>query len=47
MTAKEQVNRDRVQEVFRNVFDESSLVVTEETAAADIPAWDHEIADPT
>ena len=30
----------RLQEVFRNVFDEESLVVARETTARDIEAWD-------
>ena len=30
----------RVQEVFRRVFDEPGLRVTDATTAADIPAWD-------
>lgn len=32
--------RDRVRSVFREVFDDPTIVVTERTAAADIPTWD-------
>ena len=31
--------KDRVQGVFRAVFEHPSLVVTEATTVADIPAW--------
>ena len=30
----------RLQEVFRNVFDDESLVIARETTAQDIEAWD-------
>jgi acyl carrier protein len=30
----------RLQEVFRNVFDDDSLMVARETTAQDIEAWD-------
>lgn len=30
----------QLQEVFRNVFDEDSLVIANETTAQDIEAWD-------
>ena len=32
--------RNRVQKVFREVFDDPKIVVTEHTTAADIPTWD-------
>jgi len=31
---------ERLQEVFRTVFDDDSLVLTHETTAADVPGWD-------
>ncbi len=31
---------ERLQEVFRTVFDDDSLVLTPETTAADVPGWD-------
>jgi len=31
---------ERLQEVFRAVFDDDSLVLTPETTAADVPGWD-------
>lgn len=30
----------RLQDVFRNVFDEDTLVISRETTAQDIEAWD-------
>lgn len=30
----------RLQEVFRNIFDDDSLTITRETTAQDIEAWD-------
>jgi len=30
----------RLEEVFREVFDDDALVLTDETTARDIPAWD-------
>lgn len=38
--AQEHEIRDRVQKVFREVFDDPALVVTERTVPPDIPAWD-------
>ena len=32
--------RERVQKVFREVFDDPELTVSEETVASDIPKWD-------
>ncbi len=32
--------RDEMQEVFRNVFGDDQLVLTDETTAADIEGWD-------
>ena len=32
--------RERVQNVFRDVFEDPLLLLTEKTAAADIPTWD-------
>lgn len=31
---------ERLQEVFRTVFDDDSIVLTPETTAADVPGWD-------
>jgi len=31
---------DRLQQVFREIFSDDTLVITDETTAADIPAWD-------
>jgi len=31
---------DRMQDVFRTVFNDQGLVLTEETTAHDIPGWD-------
>jgi acyl carrier protein len=31
---------DRLQDVFRDVFDDDSIVLRPETTAADIPGWD-------
>ncbi len=31
---------DRLQEVFRAVFDDPTIVITPETTADDIPGWD-------
>jgi len=31
---------ERLQEIFRTVFDDDSLVLTPETTAADVPGWD-------
>lgn len=31
---------DKLQDVFRNVFDDDSLEITPETTAQDIEAWD-------
>ncbi len=32
--------RERVQNVFRDVFEDPMLLITEKTTAADIPTWD-------
>jgi acyl carrier protein len=32
--------RNRVQKVFRDVFDDPTIIVTEHTTAADIPTWE-------
>ncbi len=32
--------RQRVQKIFREVFESPSLIVSERTTAADIPSWD-------
>jgi acyl carrier protein len=41
MTAskKEQV-QERLQQVFRDVFDEDDIVISDKTTAADIDGWD-------
>ena len=31
---------DRLEAVFRDVFDDPALVLTDETTAADVPDWD-------
>jgi acyl carrier protein len=31
---------DRLEAVFRDVFDDPTLVLTDETTAADVPDWD-------
>ncbi|OHV41565.1 MULTISPECIES: acyl carrier protein [Pseudofrankia] len=31
---------DRLQQVFREIFADDALVVSDDTTAADIPAWD-------
>jgi acyl carrier protein len=31
---------DRLEAVFRDVFDDPTLVLTDETTAADVPEWD-------
>ena len=40
MTSEEVEVRDRVGKVFRDVFEDTELVVSEKTTAADIPTWD-------
>ena len=32
--------KDKVQEIFRDIFDEEELVISEETTADDIEEWD-------
>ncbi len=32
--------QDQAQQVFREVFENPSLIITEKTVAADIPEWD-------
>ena len=32
--------REQVQNVFRDVFEDPMLLITEKTTAADIPTWD-------
>lgn len=32
--------QERVQEIFRDVFDDEELVICRETTASDIPEWD-------
>ena len=32
--------RERVQNAFRDVFEDPMLLITEKTTAADIPTWD-------
>lgn len=31
---------DKIQPIFRNIFDDENLTVTEETVAADVEDWD-------
>lgn len=31
---------DRVQDVFRDIFDEDDLVISQETTASDVDGWD-------
>lgn len=40
MFREEKEMRDGVQKVFREVFENPALVITEHTTAADIPTWD-------
>lgn len=40
MTTGEVEIRNRVQKVFRDVFEDAELIVSEKTTAADIPTWD-------
>lgn len=40
MTGGESGVRNRVENVFREVFEDPMLAVSEKTAAADIPTWD-------
>jgi len=32
--------KDKIQEIFRDIFDEEELVISEETTADDIEEWD-------
>lgn len=40
MEISRQEIRERVEKVFREVFENPSLTVSEQTTAADIPSWD-------
>jgi len=40
MTTEEVEVRNRVEKVFREVFEDAELVMSEKTTAADIPTWD-------
>ncbi len=40
MTTIQSAERTRAQNVFREVFEDPDLNVTEKTVAADVPAWD-------
>jgi acyl carrier protein len=40
MSSTRQTLHERLQHVFRTVFDDESLVLTDATTARDIPAWD-------
>jgi len=34
------VHRERLQEIFRDLFDDDSIVLADSTSAKDVPGWD-------
>jgi acyl carrier protein len=33
-------HRDELQEIFRDLFDDDTIVITDTTSAKDVPGWD-------
>lgn len=40
MTAQLAAHRATLQDIFRDLFDDDDIVLTDQTSAADIPGWD-------